>query len=379
MEHTAEDVFGDGGGGGQQLTVTGGHGAGQDPCHDQTGQQSGDDAKLGHELCDDNDDPFRVSDGGNGAFMHHGQADDADEDGHSHGDKDPDGGNTTAELDLFRLFNGHEPEQDVRHPEVAQTPCCGAEGGQEAAIGDGRVGGCVIHIGHGQVAVHGGGVVAHVADAAGLTDAEADDADQRHGHDDGLHQVGGGGSHEAAGGGVGHDDSGGDDHSDAIVKAEQGGEQLAAGGEAGGSVGDEKDHDDHGGDAQEQVAVVLEAAFEEIGHGICTDVFGVSTQALGHNEPVQIGTDADAEGSPGDVADAGGVGQAGQTHQQPGGHIRRLGAHSGDQGTQLTAAQVEVAHGLAGGVGIPETQVEHECQIEHDRNDNADVGLGEHE
>ena len=331
VEHTAEDVLRDGGGGGQQLAVAGGHGAGQDTSHDQTGQQRGHDAELCHELSDEDDDPFRVGDGGDDALVNHGQADDADEDSDGHGDKDPDGGDTTAELDLFRLFDGHEPEQDVRHAEVAQTPSGGAEGGQEAAVGDGGVGGCVIHMGHGQIAVHGSGVVAHVADAAGLTDAEADDADQRHGHDDGLHQVGGGGGHEAAGGGVSHDDSGGDDHSDAIVKAEQGGEQLTAGGEAGGGVGDEEDHDDHGGDAQEQVALVLETALEEIGHGLCADVFGVSTQALGYDEPVQVGADADADGGPGDVTDTSGVGQARQTHQQPGGHIGRLGAHGGDQ------------------------------------------------
>ena len=263
--------------------------------------------------------------------MNHGQADDADEDGDGHGDKDPDGGDTTAELDLFRLFDGHEPEQDVGHAEVAQPPSCGAEGGQEAAVGDSRVGGCIIHMSHGQVAIHGSGVITHVAHAAGLAQAEADDADQSDGHDDGLHQVGGGGSHETAGGGVSHDDHSGDDHSSTIVKAEEGGEQLAAGGEAGGSVGDEEDHDDQSGDAQEQVALVLEAAFEEIGHGLCADVFGVSTQALGHDEPVQVGADADADGGPGDVTDTGGVGQARQAHQQPGGHIGRLGAHGGDQ------------------------------------------------
>ena len=57
--------------------------------------------------------------------------------------------------------------------------------------------------------------------------------------------------------------------------------------------------------------------------------------------------DADADGSPGDVTDTGGVGQARQTHQQPGAHVAGLGAHGRDQRAHLAAAQVKVIAAVA--------------------------------
>ena len=263
------------------------------------------------------------------------------------------------------------------HSEVAQAPGHGGDDGDNAAVGHSRIGGGVIHAGHRDVAGQGGGIGADGVKSAGVGDAEADNDDQGDGHDNRLHQVGGGGSQESAGGGVDHDDDGGDNHSCRVVKPEQRGEQLAAGGEAGGGVGNEEDHDDQGGDGHEQVALVPEAALEEVGDGVCLHVSGVGAQALGYQQPVQVGADAQTQSGPEGVADTAEIGHAGQTHQQPGGHIRGLGAHGGDQGTQLTAAQVEVADGLVG-LGETETKVQHKEQIQYDGYDDTDSRLCRH-
>ena len=98
-------------------------------------------------------------------------------------------------------------------------------------------------------------------------------------------------------------------------------------------------------------------------------------QPLGHDEPVQIGADGQAHGGPEGVADTGDVGQARNAQQQPGGHVAGLGAHGGDIGAQLSAAQIELSGGVAG-LSAPESQIQHHGQIGHDGNDDTDGGIG---
>ena len=262
------------------------------------------------------------------------------------------------------------------HAEVAQAPGQGGNGVQYPAVGGSGASGGVVGMGQGEVAGQAGGRLLDLTNAAAEADAEDQNEDQGGGHHDGLDKVGDGGRQETAHGGVGHNDHGGDNHGRHVVDPEEAGEQLAAGGKARGGVGHEENHDDHGGNAHQQMAAVPEPVFKEVGDGdaVAADL-GIVAQPLGHDEPVQIGADSQAHGSPEGVADAGDIGQSRDAQQQPGGHIAGLGAHGSDVGAQLPAAQIELAGGVAG-LGAPEDQIQHHGQIGHDGNDNTDSGIG---
>ena len=98
---------------------------------------------------------------------------------------------------FLRVLDGHEPQQDVGHTEVAQAPGQSGHDGQQAEAG-GAARGRVITPGQVQIAGQGPGVLHHSRRAAGLPDAEEDDDDQGDGHEDGLDQVGKAHGHKAA-------------------------------------------------------------------------------------------------------------------------------------------------------------------------------------
>lgn len=174
---------------------------------------------------------------------------------------------------------------------------------------------------------------------------------------------------------VDDDDSGADEHGGNIVDAEQGGEQLSAGGEAGGQIGHEKDHDDHGGDGGEQVSLIPPALGEELGHRDGVDLVGVAADAPRHDEPVQIGAHSQSDGGPAGLRQAGEVGHAGQPHQQPGGHVAGLRTHGGDEGAQLPSPQIEVVYGVVA-FGEPDAYAQHGDQIDRDGQADADLRNG---
>ena len=276
--------------------------------------------------------------------------------------------------ELAVVLDGHEPQQDVRHPEVAQAPGQGG-GDAQRAIGGGLAGGDVKALGHVQVAGQGVGVGGDDLQPAGLLHTEENDEDEGKGHDDALDEVRGGHGQEAAQHGVADDHDGADDHGPVIVHAEEAVEQGADGLEARGGVGDEEDQDDHSGDAGEHVPLVPIPAGKEAGDGDGADVGRVPAQALGDDQPVEIGADGQADGGPADLGHAADVGQAGQTHEQVAAHVRGLGAHGGDDGTQLAAAQVELM-----GTGAPalaaavDAHQHHGYQIDDDGSDDAHLG-----
>ena len=252
-----------------------------------------------------------------------------DEHGDEHGDDHPDGGDAAGGLELGVILNGHEPQQDMGHTEVAQAPGQGGDDaqGREAAR---LVGGHVVALGQVQVAGHGGGVGRHGLPATGLADAEEDDEHQGKGHDDALDQVRGRHGQEAAQDRVADDDDGTHDHGHVVVHPKEAVEQRTDGLKAGGSVGDEEDQDDHSGDAGEHILLVPVAPGEEAGDGDGPDVGRVPAQTLGHDEPVEVGADGQANGRPAHLGNAAEIGQAGQTHEQVAAHVRGFGAHGCD-------------------------------------------------
>ena len=97
---------------------------------------------------------------------------------------------------------------------------------------------------------------------------------------------------------------------------------------------------------------------------------GIEPQALCHDEPVQVSTQGQTDGRPAGLGHAAEQGQTGHAHQQVGAHVRSLGAHGGDNGAQLAAAQVEVLGVVV--LGVQDADGKHTRQIDHNGNENAD-------
>ena len=140
-------------------------------------------------------------------------------------------------------------------------------------------------------------------------------------------------------------------------------------------IGDEEDEDDHSSDAGQDVPLVLVPPGEEAGDGDGPHLGGVPPQTLGHDEPVEIGADGQAQGGPAHLGHAGEIGQAGQTHEQVTAHVRGLGTHGGDDGAQLPAAQVELVGAVAPALAAAvDPHQHHGHQIDHDGQQDADLG-----
>ena len=306
----------------------------------------------GQQVRDADDDGFGSGalQGFHSALGAEGIAHETDEDCQAHGDDHPYGANPAGDLQLLFVFNGHEPQQDVGHTEVAQAPGQGGNHG-EGAVRRGT--GTGVGLGEGQEPGQGFGVFHNGAEPAGLGGGKNQNEENGNGHDDALNQIGEGGRKEAAGGGVADNHDGGDDHGGHVVHTEQGGKQLATGGEAGSGVGDEEHNDNEGGNGGQNALAVLEPLGEELGQGVGPGDLGIPAQTAGGEQPVEIGAGSQTDGGPAHIGHAGEVGKSGQTHQQVAGHIGGLGAHGGDQGAQFPSAQVEVRGGgiLFGVVG----------------------------
>jgi len=92
----------------------------------------------------------------------------------------------------------------------------------------------------------------------------------------------------------------------------------------------------------------MEAVGEEVRDRDGVDLHAVAAQPLGDDEPVEIGADRETDGRPAGAGEAGPVGEAGQAHEQPAGHVRGLGAEGRDPRAQRAPAQ-EVGLGVAVG------------------------------
>ena len=227
--------------------------------------------------------------------------------------------------------------------------------------------------GHAEIAGQRLRVVHDRAPAASSVNAEAEHDEQRNRHDNGLYKVGGRSGEETAGCRVADNDDGRNNHCPEVIHPEQAGEQLTAGGEARSGVRDEKDQNDQCGQAHQDTAFIAKAVVEEIGNGdgIAGDV-RVQADTLGDDKPVDIGADGQADCRPTGVRDAGQIGQAGQTHEQPRTHVRGFGAHGGDERAKFTAAQVKVI-GIVVLSGTQDTDIQHSEKINNYRHRNADL------
>ena len=117
----------------------------------------------------------------------------------------------------------------------------------------------------------------------------------------------------------------------------------------------------------------MEAQGQELRHGDGFQIGRIPPQPPGHNEPVQPGAQRQADGGPAGRGDAGEIGKARHSHQQPAGHIAGFGAHGRDQRAHFAAAKVEIG-AVVVGLAVCKPNQQHCHQIDDDGGDDADVG-----
>ena len=248
------------------------------------------------------------------------------------------------------------------HAEVAEAPGHGGENGQEPERALPLLG----HGGEAQVLGDAFGVGHDVAQPSGVREAEADDREEGHGHEDGLEIVRDAGSEEAPKSRVQHDDGRGEEHGLAILQPEEGGKELAAGHEAGSRVGHEEDDDDDRRQSGEDVFIVPEAAGEEVGDGDGAREHRIPAEPPGHDEPVEVGADGEAQGRPEGLRRAAEKGQARHAHEEPARHVAGLRGHGRDEGAQGTPAQEEGVGAPARPAAVVDPHADDQRQICHD-------------
>ena len=131
-------------------------------------------------------------------------ADQTDKDGNAERDQDPNHRDTAGTLELVLVADRHEAQQNLRHTEVAQTPCHHRGDGQQTVgqrlaehrkplldeLYAGRVN---RRVGKTEELEEAGDILCvgdNLTDTAGLDRRDHHDNGQRGDHHDGLHKVG---------------------------------------------------------------------------------------------------------------------------------------------------------------------------------------------
>ena len=270
------DIAGKGGGRRQKLGVGRRHGGGQNRGQQQTGYQRGEDA-ANH------------GDEHGGGILNFAQiqaAGDGGQGGHDQDDGRP-GNADHAGLAKFLLgFQGHKPDDDVGHTEVAKAPAKAGNdvlrGGEEVeeAAGQGRAG-------RGTVACFG------------QRQSEQGGDQQCGQHDHALEEIRPAHRAEAAKEGVGHNDEGGDVHGNGGINVHDRVEQGAAGLDGGGGVDGVGHKENDGAEDLQGLILAQEPVGQVLGDGdgiIGSD--GEPAQPGRHEDPAHGVADAKANGDP---------------------------------------------------------------------------------
>lgn len=195
-------------------------------------------------------------------------------------------------------------------------------------------------------------------------DRADEDHEYRDDHDHALDQVGGADGEVSAGEGVDEDEQRADDHHRCVVHIEERGEELAAGGEATADVDAEEEEDDEGRDGLDDALLVAETVREEArDRNRVIRLLRILAQPLGYEEPVEVGSDCEADGRPHRIRRAAEVGNARQAHQQPAAHVRRLCRERGCPDANLAPSEEIVLGRLVRTPG----------EVESDDQDHDDV------
>ena len=117
------------------------------------------------------------------------------------------------------------------------------------------------------------------------------------------------------------------------------------------------------------------SAREKVRHGNGANAGGIPAQTACHHQPVNVSAHTKANGCPSRIRNTGQIGNARQAHQQPAGHIRRLGTHGSNHRPQPTAAQIEIVHCIVA-LGTHNTNSQHSDQVHGYRDQNTNLCTG---
>ena len=262
MHGVDEDILRNARGCSYELRVCGRHCGCEDTGDEYSCNERRDKAETAYISRDINDNGLSLGVGGVGtddARGHQAVADDADEYRDSHRDNHPYRGNAAGFFELIGVAYRHKAEQDVRHSEVAETPCeCGDD--RYRAVARCRSLCNVKAAEEVGKAVERTNVCKHLVKAADEALTETEHDKERNRHDDALNKVGGRCRKESAERTVQNYNYRADYHCGHIVDAEHIREELAACREAGSGVGDEEDDYNDCGNGGEHVVLIAEAA-----------------------------------------------------------------------------------------------------------------------
>ncbi|MNP10815.1 hypothetical protein D3C76_1029780 [compost metagenome] len=267
----------------------------------------------------------------------------------------PGHGDATGVGDRLHRIGRHETRQDVRLAEVAQAPAH-----QRDDADEGRA------LEHVEVRR----ILRLDSQERGVETAGGDQhddrrEDQREDHQRGLHGIGPAHCQETADEGVGDGCRGTGPQRGLVRHAEGALEQASTGNDARRAIDGEEHQDDDGRNDPQQAALVLETTGEVVRQGQrVAVVLGLDAQAARNEQPVQVGTDGQADGDPG-LGKAGEVDGARQAHQQPAAHVGSAGGKRGDHATQAAAAEDVVGKVIGGAIGGEADQ--HHCRdVDHE-------------
>ena len=251
-------------------------------------------------------------------------------------------------MQRFHAFRSHETRQNVRLAEVAQAPCSGGYGGQPACTFRGKEL-AVLHAALSD-SLRNGGI--HFRRTAQRQIHHHRCQNQRKNHQRGLQRIRPAHGQKAADKRVNDGGTRAQPQGGFVAHAfKQALEQLRTRHNAGSAINRKEKQNDGGGNHFHQFAVFAETVREIFGQrqGVVVQ-FGVHAQPAGHQQPVEIRTDGQADGNP-CLNQAGSVNRAGQAHQQPARHIGRAGRHGGNERAEASAAQniiIKITRGKIG-------------------------------
>ncbi|MCY1214053.1 hypothetical protein D9M72_258570 [compost metagenome] len=287
-----------------------------------------------------------------------GEVGDTEEtDGHGTGQAEdhPGHGNATGIGDGLDRVGSHEARQDVRLAEVAQAP-----GQQGNHADEGRT---LEHVEVGRV-LHFNGHEGRV-DAAGGDHHDDRGEDQGEDHQAGLDGIGPAHRQEATDEGVADGGGGTGPQGGFVGNAEGALEQAGTGHDAGSAVDGEEHQDHHSGEDAQDAAVVFEAVGEVVGQGQrVAVVLGLHAQTASDQQPVEVGTDDQANRDPA-FGETGEVDGTRQAHQQPAAHVGGAGGQRGNEAAETAATQDVVGKVVGGAIG-GEADQHHGRDIDHE-------------
>ena len=243
----------------------------------------------------------------------------------------------------FHAFGSHEARQNVRLAEVAQAPGGGGNDADESrAVQQAAV---FLAAGSGSGLDDGGNFICTARTQIHHHRREQ----QGKNHQRGLHSVCPAHSQKAADKGVGNGGARTQPHGAGVAHVgEQALEQAGTGHNAAGAINSEEKQNDERGNHFHRLPLRTETVVEIIRQGErVVVVFGVHAQPPGHQEPVEIRADNQADGNP-RFAQAAQIHCARQAHQQPARHIRSPGRHGSNKRAQAAAAE-DIVVKIAGG------------------------------